>query len=109
MCERETERRRERERERESGGDYTRSDETTGAELKLYPRSTAVRTECKPCMQTEQYLCLSIRVVLMCVGDRRDTGSRMYVCFYAVVIYSEVQDLVCVKPSGIQGLQRGLL
>lgn len=45
----------------------------------------------------------------MCVGDGGDTSSCMYVCFYAVLISSKVQDLVCVKPLGVEGLQRGLL
>lgn len=47
----------------------------------------------------------------MCVGDGRDRGSLLFVCvlvcFYAI-IHSKVQDLICVKPLGIEEIQKGL-
>lgn len=47
----------------------------------------------------------------MCVGDGRDKGSRLCVCVSVclfAVIYSKVQDVVCVKPLGIEEIQKDL-
>lgn len=102
MCERETERQRKR--------------GITPAQMRPLVQNLNCIPGAQRYVQSASHACkhnnicvLSIRVVLMCVGDGGDTSSCMYVCFHAVLISSKVQDLVCVKPLGVEGLQRGLL